>query len=65
MKHPESGKTFCETCAQVEKWSRIMTFLATKVTPLCGVLSRAIPSFFFYFATDLGNEAFELPVKMW
>jgi hypothetical protein len=47
------------------KWSKIMAFFLRNVAPLCGVLSRAIPSYIFYFMTDLGEEAFELPVKMW
>lgn len=64
MKNPESKRIFDEAIEQVEKWSKIMT-LATILAPLCGVLSRAAPSIFFYFTTDLGNEAFALPVPMW
>lgn len=65
MKYPESKRIFDEAIETTEKWSKIVTFVARNVSPVCGVLSRALPSFFFYLTTDLGNEAFELPVKMW
>lgn len=65
MKCPESKIIFDKHIEQTEKWSKIITVFVTRVVPLCGVLSRAGPSFFFYFTTDLGNEAFELPTKMW
>lgn len=64
MQFPDSKRIFDEAVEQVEKWSKIMTF-ATQMAPLCGVLSRAAPSFFFYSTTDMGNEAFALPVPMW
>lgn len=64
MQFPDSKIIFEEAVEQVEKWSKIMTF-ATQMAPLCGVLSRAAPSFFFYSTTDMGNEAFVLPVPMW
>lgn len=50
---------------QVERWSEIIFFVAVKVAPLCGTLSRLAGSFYFYFTTDLDREAFELPVPMW
>lgn len=65
MKYPDSKKVFDEANETTEKWSKVITFVARNVAPLCGVLSRAAPSYFFYFTTDLGNEAFALPVKMW
>lgn len=65
MQCPESKEIFDEAIEQVEKWSKIMTFLAVKVAPLCGILSRAAPGYFYYFTTELGNDAFALPVPMW
>lgn len=65
MKCPEAKKIFDKHIEQTEKWSKIITVVVTRVTPICGVLSRAAPSFFFYFTTDLGNEAFALPTNMW
>lgn len=65
LKRPETRIIFESTVEMTEKWSKIVTFLAKKVSPLCGVLSRTIPSYILYFATDLGNESFALPVKMW
>lgn len=64
MKSAESKNLFDESVQLTEKWSKIMTFLAKNVFPLCGILSRAIPSYIFYFTTDLGSEAFQLPVLM-
>lgn len=64
MKCPESRSIYDEIIKLAEKWSKIMTFLAKLAAP-CGVLSRVIPSYIIYFTTDLGNEAFELPVPMW
>lgn len=65
LKCPESKQKFSEIIALVEKWSKIIEFLSKKVTPACGILSRAIPSYCLYFFTDSGNEAFVLPVPMW
>lgn len=65
MEQPASKGIYDEAIEQMENWTKILTFLLKKVVPLCGVLSRAIPSFFFYFVTDMGCEAFGLPVPMW
>ena len=54
-----------ETNGQVEKWSRIISSIGIEVIPLCGVLSMLLPSFFFYFTTNRGRDAFILPVPMW
>lgn len=58
-------ETIIETAEQVEKWNKILAFISIKMMPLAGVLSRAIPSFFLFYFTDLGNEAFQLPAPMW
>lgn len=65
LKCPESKEQFGAAMAIVEKWSKIITFFITKVVLICGVFSRVIPSFIFYFFTDSGNEAFVLAVPMW
>lgn len=65
MEHEASKHFYDEALEQGEKWSKIITFLAKKVIPLGTVLSRTIPSFVFYFVTDLGNEALVLPAQMW
>lgn len=57
---------FEEAIEEVEKWSKIITFLSQKIIPICGVLSRLIPSYFLYFVIGLpGDKAFELSVPMW
>lgn len=65
MEHSASKRIFVEAIEQIEKWSKIITFLSRKVIPLCGILTGVMPSFFFYFVTDLGDESFGLPVPMW
>lgn len=49
----------------VEKWNEIIFILTVKVTPICGVMSALSYSFFVYFTTDLGRDAFLLPAPMW
>lgn len=65
MKYAASKKMFGESMEQVEKWSKIVTFISQKIAPLCGVSCGLIPSFYSYFVTDLGSESFKLPVPMW
>lgn len=64
MEHSISKKIMIENIERVEKWTKVLTIFLY-VMPLLGVLSRAIPSFFFFLVTDLGNEAFQLPVPLW
>lgn len=65
MEYPTPEALFQETNQLVEKWSEIMCFLATIVIPTFVCFSMVMLSFFFYFTTDLGSDAFELPVPMW
>lgn len=44
---------FEEAIEEVEKWSKIITFLSQKIIPICGVFSRLIPSYFLYFVIGL------------
>lgn len=65
FKYLESEVVCSQTNQQVEKWSEIIFFVIVKMAPLGGTLSRVVGSFFFYLRTDLGRDAFELPVPMW
>lgn len=56
---------FHETNQLVEKLSEIVLFMMIRMTPVFTVLARFIYSFLLYFATDLGNAAFELTSPMW
>lgn len=50
---------------QVEKWSASLQFALLKVTINCIMWPKMIMSYFNYFTTDLGAEAFELPTYEW
>lgn len=65
MENSASKKLFEKTNQRMEKLSEIISYLASKVIPVCSVLPRFIGSFLAYFITDKDNDAFELPVPMW
>lgn len=50
---------------RVENWSKIINLILAKIVPICLTLPNAIFSFFNYFATDLGNDAFVLTIPTW
>lgn len=56
---------YAETNRKIEKWTEIIAFAMVKVTPVCWISPKAIISFVLYFATDMGNNAFALPIAMW
>lgn len=45
--------------------SQISYFFFAKFTPACLCLPNFVVSYFNYFATDSGNDAFVLPIFMW
>ena len=49
----------------VEKISKIIEILIVYVSPPSFVLPNAVYSYFVYFTTDLGPDAFELPFPTW
>lgn len=54
-----------KTNQEIEKWSEIVYFLTVKVTVICLILPRFMVSNFLYFTTNLGADAFELPIITW
>lgn len=50
---------------KIEKWCKIIDLVTVKVSPFTVVIPKLIISFSKYFATELGNDAFELPNPMW
>lgn len=64
MKHSISKEIMTGSVKQAGKWTKILTFILD-VAAWLAVWIRAIASFFFFFVTDLGNEAFQLPIPMW
>lgn len=62
----EFFKTLYERTNQLaEKCSEIVYFLIVSVSVPGFVLPKAILSYFLYFTTDLGSEAFETPIPIW
>lgn len=59
-------RKFERSIGLVEKWSEIIFILTVILTPICGVMTTFIYSFFvYYFVTDLDSDAFLLPAPMW
>lgn len=58
-------KIYSKTDEKVKKWNRWINLLMVKVTPIGATLPKFILSFLLYFATDLGQSAFELPFFEW
>lgn len=54
-----------KTNKTAEKLCKIIYFICAKVSIPGSVLPKALACFFIYFTTDLGNEAFELPMPLW
>ena len=62
---PESKAMYSEIDHQIEKWSQIVYIVIAKITPVCFISPIFIYSLVIYFTTDLGNDAFELPLTVW
>ena len=64
-KCPVSKVFYSRANKQMEIWSKIVYFFNAKCVPILYMLPRPILSFFIYFTTDLGNDAFELTFPIW
>lgn len=65
LKYSSSQAIFKETNQLVEKISEFIFLFMAKMTPAALTLPPLIYSFFIYFTTDLGRDAFILPSPMW
>lgn len=65
LHHPKSKKMYEKTNRLAEKCSKIICFLIMKMSIPGFVLPKAIFSYFRYFTTDAGPNAFELPILAW
>lgn len=62
----ERSKEFYEIVnAQVNKWAEVSKFAFMNVTFPCITIPNFIMSFFLYFTTDAGSDAFKLPFPEW
>lgn len=64
LKYSASKSIFNEAKQLADKLNEILFFLLVQITPACG-FPWVIYTFFMYFVTDLGSDAFELPLPMW
>ena len=65
LRDPKSKKMYEEAHEAIEEWSKIVYFVTLVLSPISLVSPNAILSFYTYFTTDLGNDAFGLIVPMW
>lgn len=54
-----------ETSQQIEKWTKIIYITLAEISPVCLFLPQSIYCVIVYQTTDLGNEAFKLPLTLW
>lgn len=64
-KKPTPKEILEKTNEFVEKYSRIGLFVLKYGFAPCVIFPKAFISFYIYLMTDLGNDAFDLPVPMW
>lgn len=65
IERQSSIEIYADTNRIVEKWCVTIHFYAARVIPHCIIWLSVATSFLFYFTTDLGNEAFQLPYPTW
>lgn len=65
IKYPASAAMFEGTNRFIEKFYRIEMFLCLKLVPNIVILLQCIGCFINYIFTDMGYDAFVLPVPMW
>lgn len=59
--HPGSKAIYNETNQLIEKWSKIIYFLAVYILLPALMLPKFAISLVCYFVTDMGSDALELP----
>lgn len=64
-KNSESKKIYEKINERIEKWTKILYFVWMRGTFPGTMLPNCIISYFLYFATDLGSNAFRLPFPIW
>lgn len=65
MEDPEALSTYLKLDERIEIWSNLFHFLVVQVTVPLVIMPKFLISFYLYFATDLGSEAFNLPFPVW
>lgn len=65
LKYSASKSIFRRANQLAEKLNKIIFIVLVKLTPACGAGPWVAWTFFIYFTTDLGADAFQLPFPMW
>lgn len=65
LKYSESKAIYTSTARKVQQRMDLFTLVMQKLTPILMMLPKFIISFCSYFTTDLGPDAFELPIPKW
>lgn len=65
LKRPTSKAMYERANELSEKFSKIIYFVIVDIAIPLFVAPKVILSYFLYFTTDAGNEAFELPIPIW
>lgn len=65
LENPSAAAKFIEVNEMVEKMATFFHFALVKLTLPCVLLPNFIMSYFSYFTTDLGADAFILPLPVW
>lgn len=64
IKNPTLADIYVKVNEKVDKWTDFFYLTIVKLSPIL-MMPRFILTFFSYFSTDSGAEAFKLPFPMW
>ena len=65
MENPQSKQTYVKLNENIEKWTGVFYFFMVQLSVPAVTMPQFIISFYLYFTTDLGAEAFNLPFVIW
>lgn len=65
LRFAASKAMYEKTNSNVEKWCKILITAAMTAVLQSVMFSKFILSYFLYFATDLGRDAFQMPFPTW
>lgn len=65
MGNPQSIRTYEKLNENIEKWTGLFYTVMVQVSVPAVLMPNFIISFYLYFATDFGGDAFSLPIPIW
>lgn len=63
--NPDTNKMYIKACKFVELSSKYIYFGYMKIVFPCATFPYLFMSYFKYYTTDLGKDAFTLPFPVW